>query len=76
MPKVTQDKILNASLDVVKSMSKEIRWLKKQVRDLLEVADNCHYAYARGDWDILEAADRGAVRLLKRHKQFNKEYDE
>jgi hypothetical protein len=73
MPAVPQKQMLNNAVAEILALRKEVRWLKKQVNDLLDVAENIHYASQRGDWNILDAAGRGAVRLLKRHKRFNTE---
>ncbi len=66
--KVTEGEMLNNACRALADQAKEIRWLKKQVRDLLDVADNVLYADVRGDWDILEAAARGARRILGRRR--------
>lgn len=68
MPAVSQKEMLNNAIATIQEQRREIKWLKKQVRDLLEVADNVRYADANGDWDILEAAARGASRMLRRRK--------
>jgi hypothetical protein len=65
---VTEGEMLNSACRVLADNRREIRWLKKQVRDLLAVADNLVYADANGDWDVLDAACRGARRMMGRRK--------
>ena len=60
--------MLSNACRVLAENRREIQWLKKQVRDLLEVADNLLYADVNGDSDILDAACRGAARLMKRRR--------
>lgn len=66
--KVTEGEMLNNACRVLAENRREIQWLKKQVRDLLEVADNLRYADVNGDSDILDAACRGAARMMKRRR--------
>lgn len=68
MPAVPQREMLNNAIATIQEQRREIKWLKKQVRDLLEVADNLRYADINGDGDILDAACRGAARLMGRRK--------
>lgn len=68
MPAVSQREMLNNAIATIQEQRREIKWLKKQVRDLLEVADNLQYADINGDSDILDAACRGARRLMNRRK--------
>lgn len=66
--KITEGEMLNNACRILVDQRREIHWLKKQVRDLLEVADNLLYADVNGDSDILEAACQGARRMMKRHR--------
>lgn len=66
--KITEGEMLNNACRILADQRREIRWLKKQVRDLLEVADNLLYADVNGDSDILEAACRGARRMMGRRR--------
>lgn len=68
MPAVTKSEMLKNAIATILEQQREIKWLKKQVRDLLEVADNLRYADINGDSDILDAACRGAARLMGRRK--------
>lgn len=66
--KVTDGEMLNNACRILAEQTREIRWLKKQVRDLLAVVDNLRYADVNGDSDILDAACRGAHRMMGRRK--------
>lgn len=66
--KITEGEMLNNACRILADQRREIRWLKKQVRDLLAVADNLCYADVNGDSDILDAACRGAHRMMGRRK--------
>lgn len=66
--KVTEGEMLNNACRIIADQTREIRWLKKQVRDLLGVADTVLHAGVTGDWDILVSASRGARRILNRRR--------
>lgn len=66
--KVTEGEMLNHACRTLAEQRQEIKWLKKQVRDLLAVVDNLCYADVNGDSDILDAACRGAHRMMGRRR--------
>lgn len=52
---------------MAKKKTDELADCQQRLNDALDVLENIKYAADRGDWDILDAAAKGAERELKRN---------